>query len=482
MVANDTFIRLGSYHKIVINGLVGLLFLTAFGEMIAASNAVVFWTSFAAFVIFLLRAVPLVLLAPRYGLFHPIILSSLYWLCRSLPSSLSESYRTLRFGSGEFVVGAHDALVGWSGEDLSWLVCYSLILTILGIVFYYAGFFFGPGIKLPSFKVGNHEGLKQKVFITCLFSSAVFLYYIGSRGGLDSHLLSWGEGRFAALAGDGFYLHLISLSSLAVLIWLGADTKAYKNLFFWSIVFVSLGMKFIATGSRSQVIYWLGMGVLIWMLRERKIVPWKVLGIIVGSVILMGMLGNFRAVVRDEGQINWNILTDISAGVDKVFGIDDEQGELVARGGKQSGILPILAYVPDEEGLLYGKSYLSILALPIPRALWAEKPRTIGALVNETFFDYDTQFAIPPGAVGEAYWNFYIPGVVVVFFLFGIFHQALCRWFKESEASSGRVVIYVLTLFILSSPSGLSIINWLFAIVPLVILLRLYGLIKSHGN
>lgn len=69
-------------------------------------------------------------------------------------------------------------------------------------------------------------------------------------------------------------------------------------------------------------------------------------------------------------------------------------------------------------------------------------------------------------AVGEAYWNFGVPGVAIAFFLFGIFTRRLANSFRAYADQPAAIVLYLITLFLLAEPSGLSIIVWLILLVP----------------
>jgi hypothetical protein len=140
-----------------------------------------------------------------------------------------------------------------------------------------------------------------------------------------------------------------------------------------------------------------------------------------------------------------------------------------------AGVFPILALVPHEVDFLYGSSYLAVLTLPIPKALWAEKPGLIPGLVGQTFYGAD--IGMPPGPIGEAYWNFGIPGVLIAFFIFGI----LCKWlaatFCQYATEPVAISLYVMTLFLLSEPSGLSAVLWLTSLVPALLFLFSVGAI-----
>jgi hypothetical protein len=100
----------------------------------------------------------------------------------------------------------------------------------------------------------------------------------------------------------------------------------------------------------------------------------------------------------------------------------------------------------------YGETIiLAPIGLLIPRFLWPEKPEIgIGREFGSTFrlknpFDMETEIAL--SIVGEFYWNFAIPGVVIGMWLLGMAY----RWyFQRYGAGAGfdplRKAIYVTLL------------------------------------
>jgi hypothetical protein len=99
-------------------------------------------------------------------------------------------------------------------------------------------------------------------------------------------------------------------------------------------------------------------------------------------------------------------------------------------------------------------------------------------LVGETFFNSPS--GTPPGPIGEAYWNFHIPGVIIVFFVFGIFHRWLAQCFVTYHSYPAAILIYLTILFTLD-PSTPATVVCLMLLVPLLILLRLVGAL-SFGS
>ncbi|HVK75365.1 MAG TPA: O-antigen polymerase, partial [Kofleriaceae bacterium] len=123
--------------------------------------------------------------------------------------------------------------------------------------------------------------------------------------------------------------------------------------------------------------------------------------------------------------------------------------------------------------LLYGSSYLAIVTLPIPRGIFPEKPTMVDGQVGRVFFGLDA--GVPPGGVGEAYWNFHIPGVVAVYFLFGVFHAWLARLFLRHGQQPAVIALFASAMLLFREPSGLSFVQWLMTQVPLLVILVWVG-------
>ena len=130
-----------------------------------------------------------------------------------------------------------------------------------------------------------------------------------------------------------------------------------------------LVVKFITTGGRGAVVYAVIYLLLVFMIREQKIAPTKILVALMVGFILMGVLGEIR-------QSTWE--GDLGKSKEETsIGASFQKGltEISERSWRSFGSLPILARVPNDVGFLYGSSYVALFSLPIPRGFWPEKPK-----------------------------------------------------------------------------------------------------------
>ena len=287
------------------------------------------------------------------------------------------------------------------------LNAYEAALSVVALITYYFGFFFGLTPRVPRINFSYPRRLRVKISLIVIFAAVVFTSYMYSQGGITQNILSWANRSQAIEDGRrvGHWAVLIQCGICACLIWLAIDLKSYHNPFFWVCALSSLVMNFLSTGSRVAVINFMLVGLIIWLLNKRSFSTIKIGIAIVLSVLLISTLGEFRRSTW-QGEVDWTRLTKVSPVQSLITG----KREMDSRREVYGTTTAILARVPHEVDLLYGRSYMVLLTFPIPRALWKEKPRSVGTLAGKVFFGTIT--SRPPGPVGEAYWNFHIPGVL----------------------------------------------------------------------
>jgi len=288
-------------------------------------------------------------------------------------------------------------------------------------------------------------------------------------------MLLWAQGRSTALAGNYYWVQLIGLGLLACLIWFAQDRRAPRRPVFWAAVAASMAVEFLATGSRSMVFYAVIVGFMVWVLRERKVAWGRFMLLGAAGMVALGALGALRKSTF-TGRIDWGTITDISAS-ETLLG--SSLPELVERRTTLDSTLPILAKVPGEHEFLYGSTYAAVLALPIPRSIWPSKPGLSGGRIGREFFH--TRAGIPVTGVGEAYWNFHVPGVLLVFALFGMFHRWVACLFVPYARWPAMMLLYALGMWSMHDPSSDAVVAALFAIIPCVLLCRVFGVLRGGG-
>ena len=456
------FVAMHPGHRILIGGFIAFLILLIGLHIILNYQPITSlgWVYMALQINLLLLLVPIICYKSYYGWLHPLVFSVFTTLIFHLR-------RLSMYMQG---ISWHPALPGWSDNSLTFLVAYELLLNAAGLVFYYLGFFWSPKFAIPRVTFLQPRYLVKKVLIAVILSVAGFAAYMQTRGGVIAHILSWGKGRSVAFAGQYYWQVLIQIGLIACLIWLAMGRKVYFKPLFWVCTATMLSIEFLTSGGRARVVYALIYMLLVFMIREQKIDLNKILIVLMVGFILIGVLGDFRKSTW-KGEIDWSTLQ--KSPMESSF--NKGLNEISERSWSSFGSLPILARVPTEVDFLYGSSYLAILSLPIPRVIWPEKPGLIGGRVTSTFFG--GSYGTPPGVIGENYWNFGIPGVMVAFFLFGSFHKWLAETFRQYSQEPAAGVLYALILYN-AAPTSSSIISCLLLILPTLILLRAMGAIS----
>lgn len=417
------------------------------------------WVSLALQGNLLLLVIPLIFYRPTWGWFHPII----FGILLSLIDYLREISLYL------YGLPWHTALPNWPPDKLTALIAYELSLKAIGQIAYYLGFILMPKWGIPQIKFFNIKSLSKKVSCAVLFSVIVFMAYMYTRGGVIAHILSWGAGRQSALSGQFYWQLLIQCGLIACLIWLAIDCTCHRKWLFWFYASLMLVITFLVGGSRSAVIYPIIFMVIVWALRERRFSLTQIALVVVVSLALIGILGSFRNSTF-TGEIGWQGLGPNPSETSS-FSIGLE--EISARSGSGRGVVPILARVPHDINHLYGQSYLALLTVPLPRAFWPDKPGMVDGQVGRAFFG--SSVGIPPGPIGESYWNFGLAGVIGVFFCFGAFHRWLATTFRQYAHHPTTFVLYGFTVFLVR-PTSADLLAWLLLLVPSLLIMRLMGL------
>jgi oligosaccharide repeat unit polymerase len=112
--------------------------------------------------------------------------------------------------------------------------------------------------------------------------------------------------------------------------------------------------------------------------------------------------------------------------------------------------------VPYQSGYTYYVQFIN----PIPRFSWSEKPRRdagllLAELQNQTV-NGEPKLTIAPGLIGEMYWNFGMPGIVLLSILIGWIAAGWDHWGRQQSACLPAYAVYVSGLGILFM-SGRSI-------------------------
>lgn len=284
--------------------------------------------------------------------------------------------------------------------------------------------------------------------------------FIRVRGGVEAQILSFYEGRFESLSGFGVFTVITKVSSVAVLLWLAASKNAERSILFWILFVALLPVYWLVDGSRSSVIVMLMTMLIVYSLKHRKIPFVMASWAAVVAFVIFGLLGLLRQDYHAEA-VDFSVF-DLKRASEWIAA---SQGETNKRAEEEGDLAAFVA--AHESGLLLGKSYLSVLAYPVPRALWPEKPKNIFTYNTWVAFmgnsDDDVApeiWGIPANSVSEAYWNFNLPGVVFVGLLVGGGLRFGFNLFKANPTIPWVPVLYIQLLLYFNGGS-----RWMFYLI-----------------
>ncbi|HEU4885894.1 MAG TPA: O-antigen polymerase [Longimicrobium sp.] len=424
---------------------------------------------------------PLFFYRREWGWLHPLLFPALFSVAKAVLSGPGQLLAPLGlFYAPPDVPLFHVALEQWSQHDIAMAMIKSRLIMLLGLTAYYVGFFLAPRPRVPVVEYLRARAAAPKALAVVGFSLVLFAVFMRMRGGIGAHLASFGLGRFRAVAGLGHFSVLILTGTTAALIWFAVDATTTRKPLFWATAALVIPISFLLSGSRSSVIDAAVLFVVVWMIRTQKVPAAR--GVLLGmtAIFLVGALGALRESTY-TGQVDWTILTDVNVAEMVVAG----QEEMHNR-GETGAFLPLVAKVPDRVDFLYGQSYLAAILFFVPRAVWPEKPRGVGPMTNAYIYHEEAMrpgeiiqgAGIPPGAMGEAYWNFYYPGVVMIYLLYGMFHWWLAALLRRNAAIPAVWVLYALTL--LMNPTSSEIVGWLQSIIPGIAIMWWMGVLRRR--
>ena len=313
----------------------------------------------------------------------------------------------------------------------------------------------------------------------------IFVWVTQSRGGIVAHIASFGQGRFEALGDITFLVVPVTFAPLVLAIWYVFDRRVVKQPWFLALLGGVLAAQFIINGSRSATVMPLTLLVAIWIYHERRLPKAAILGVAVMGILAIGVLGNIRKSTFGT-EPDFSTLTEFDVG----NSIDAAAADVAER-NRNSAFLPTIARVPGEVDYLWGRSYVVAFTFFIPRSIWPGKPRGIGSYVKAIIFgaavtdpDAYRGSSVPPGAVAEAFWNFGVSGVIVVFLLFGIFLRWMAAFFLAYSTNGAVVAFYLISLNLLTQPTSTQLNPYFQAIslvLPLFIFLGVLRLGPQKG-
>jgi hypothetical protein len=401
----------------------------------------------------LLLVAPLIVLARHpSGILHPIIIAVVLWpVLTSLPNLIDNFGGYSGLLSGQPLAPPFYRALAWRDAETAWLdtAKYNM-LQVLSLLSLYAGFALAPPRRAPKLQFLaelDTRRLRTILISIILVNFVAVAVFIQLRGGLIEHIADLSYGRFRALAGFGPILALFDIGFLSLVLWICYRPQDARNPWFVILLPAVAAQEFVVAGSRSSallVFVLVGLG---WTLAARKI-PWRL-----GLILLPVAFLSFGAlnIIRTAGLTNTTAVEAVQNS-DLQDVLDRSQKEFDIR-QSVSGTVPVVADAMRTTGPMWGYTYVGAVFAMVPRAIWEDKPRGPGSLYAQYFLgETEEGAAVPIGPVSEAFWNFHIPGVIVLFLLYG----ALLRLAYDIYSANSRNGFVVTSFLLFATTFGVS--------------------------
>lgn len=395
-----------------------------------------------------LRLAPLLFLARNpVGILHPLVLMVLVWpVINALP------FLDQQFGPLASLLSGQPAqppyftsLPGYPSASIWWGVATHNGLQMLGLVTLYVVFASGRRSrrKPVSYRVVppiDRARIRSLMLFIAGATALGTIGFVASRGGFDAHLQALSGGRFGALAGIGPLIVLLDIGVIAAIVWLVSIPRDVSNPVFVAVTLALSVSQFLINGSRGEALLVIVTIGLAWCLRTGRI-PWR--AALFAIPIMLTAYGALT--VARTAAWSGETATVALQRLDAQTALATAQADTVARAADSGGVPVIIAGFDRSGGPLWGQTYVAAILAIVPRPIWEDKPRGPGSTFSILFLGGRTEgAAIPIGMVSEAYWNFGVFGVVLVYALLGWAMRFSLGLFLQNPLNPFVTTFYVL--------------------------------------
>jgi hypothetical protein len=263
------------------------------------------------------------------------------------------------------------------------------------------------------------------------------------------------------------------------------------------LVVAQLGIGFV-TDIRGQALLLPVLVVVALTLIDNKAPKAWLLGGLVGLVVLFPILSAYRAAVSGErGLSKEEALQNLSKVVDIVLAYRDTAGGQDAHSGK-SAFFERMSIKENVERVFTStgvdvpfQNGATLTAIPlafIPRLILPERSDVLtGLLFNKTFYKGDINTNISPSGLGELYWNFGWPGLVVGSLILGALLglvSAKCSLAEYASLTRMLVLLATAQYLCLGFEGGMSecYVLWLRSLGAIGILHLLFARVPARPS
>ncbi|WP_328460734.1 oligosaccharide repeat unit polymerase [Actinoplanes sp. NBC_00393] len=361
----------------------------------------------------------------------------------------------------------------------------AVVVASFGLLFFGVGYGMPLGKTLgqrvpPPSHIECPTFFKGRIFVVFFISALGFASLVASHGGL-AFLMSLWAGRSPevtlALRSSSGYLYLAPLAVTGISVWIFAiGVRARRKL--WIVIALILmiysDIAVLGLGSRSYFLpQILALAMAYYLVRNRR----PSLSALLAAVVVVFVIGITLPRVYRDTQVNENGLTSAwSTSVDVRQSLDDF---LL---GPDTAMVDALAFevdaVPERYDFTYGATFVNALAKPVPRTLWASKPRSADEELNALLFSssYERGTGVAFSVFGEPWLNLGWVGEILVLSTLGIAARALYEFLQKNRANAAAIAVFAVcspyAFVFMRGGIGVDYFRMAFALLPLLWVLR----------
>jgi oligosaccharide repeat unit polymerase len=369
-----------------------------------------------------------------------------------------------------------------------------LIYAIISLLAFHGGYYSKSAARLSTRKPRIAEWdwtlIFGAAFAFILIGLTAFYLLMRSSGGIASYVAQLGYMRSFGLRGSS-YLVMASTTLVATatsLIYMAAIRRR-------SVLYLCLTIAGAVTFSAAGLIIGFRNSVVLGFIELvairhflKKPVKLSLATVVVAFLVAAG--SNLYSVSRDSAQ--FLARPSISQVLDTATNVEFWQDFAGIALGRFHGI-ESFAIIMDgtAKGVPHGwgwQSFLDIVTSPIPRTWWPDKPLPLGIYLTDTFYFpgeatvSDGVGGIPPSWLGELYWNFHIPGILIGSFILGMICRAWYQFVLRNRESLPVVLLYSSSLgclaWMVEAPTlGFEVLLTIW--IPILIVLAVAHLLQA---
>jgi len=333
------------------------------------------------------------------------------------------------------------------------LINRSLLLAIAGTLVFIVGYYVprraaataARALPLPR---GEWDGgsLAPILMVLTAIGLAAFYYFMDRVGGLRYFVENLY--RHNELARGRYYIlwtfQLLPLASLAWFAHLARrNGRALNSLLFWMHFAVANALT-LSLGGRGQVLYLWEVLLVIYHYRVRRISMKAIAVFFVVATTFLFVVGSYRRSTADGAGTTFSLALSPTAAADEVLYYDYSSLDIMVL---------LLDRVPDEVPLRWGRSFLDVVVLPVPRSVYPDKPAPLNTWYNQQLFGAERS-GKKASILGEGFVNFYVPGVLLLMLAYGFAARTFYTSLQLSDFGPGAVLVYALLYKFIWSLSG----------------------------